>query len=46
MAVIYVSCLEVQTLAEKQSNFKVFYITQLGHRDRLPAIALILDIYL
>jgi len=31
MAVIYVLCLEGQTLAKKQSNFKVFCITQLGH---------------
>jgi len=25
-------CLEAQTLAEKQSNFKVFFVTQIGHR--------------
>jgi len=27
-------CLEVQTLAEKQSSVKVFFITQIGHRPR------------
>jgi len=31
MAVVYVSCLEAQILAKKQSSFKVFFITQLGH---------------
>jgi len=32
MAVIYVLCLETQTLAKKLYSFKVFFITQLGHR--------------
>ena len=38
MAVIYVLCLEAQTVAKKQSNFKVFCITQLGHRFCLATI--------
>jgi len=25
-------CLEAQTLTEKQSSFKVFFITEMGHR--------------
>jgi len=44
MAVIYVLHLEAQTLAKKQSNLKVFYITQLGHRYCLAAIVSILEI--
>ena len=27
-------CLAAQTLAEKQSSVKVFFITQIGHRPR------------
>jgi len=27
-------CLEAQTLAQKQSSVKVFFITQIGHRPR------------
>jgi len=38
MAVIYVLCLEAQTVAKKQSNFKVFCITQLGNRFCLATI--------
>ena len=26
------SCLEAQTVTEKQSNFKVFFIAEIGHR--------------
>jgi len=36
MAVIYILCLQAQTLAKKQSIFKVFFITQLGHRPVVP----------
>jgi len=39
-------CIEAQTLAMKQSIRKVFFITQLGHRQFLATPALILDIYL
>jgi len=28
---IHFVCLEVQALAKKQSSFKVFFITQVGH---------------
>jgi len=41
---IHFVCLEAQTLAKKQFNFKVFFITQLSHRHCLAAVALILDI--
>jgi len=34
-------CLEVQTLAKKQSSFNVFFITQLGHTHCLSTIAFI-----
>jgi len=36
MAVTYILCLQAQTLAKKQSIFKVFFITQLGHRPVVP----------
>jgi len=38
MAVIYILCLQAQTLAKKQSILKVFFIrpTQLGHRLVVP----------
>jgi len=45
--VIYVlHSLEAQTLAKKQSCFKKFFITQLGHRRCLATTLFILDIYL
>jgi len=41
---IHFVCLEGGTLAKKQFSFKVFFITQLGHRHCLAIIASILDI--
>ena len=40
---IHFVCLEAQALAKKQFSFKVFFITQLGHRHCLAAIAFILN---
>ena len=40
-------CLEAQTLAEKQSSSKSFFITHMGHsRHCLATMAFVLDIYL
>jgi len=47
-------CLEAQTLAKKQSSFKilfvmrfkVFFIMQSGHRHCMPIIAFILNNYM
>jgi len=41
---IHFVCLEAQALANKQSTFKVFFNTHLGHRLRLAIIAFIQDI--
>ena len=30
-------CLEAQTVTEKQSSFKVFLITEIGHRPGCPS---------
>jgi len=40
------ACLEVETLAKRQSSFTFFFITQLGHRHCLQTILFILYIYL
>jgi len=47
MAVIYVlHALKLKVWLKKQSIFKIFFITQLGHRHCLATILFSLDIYL
>jgi len=36
MAVTYILCIQAQTLAKKQFIFKVFFISQLGHKPVVP----------
>jgi len=41
---IHIVCPEAQALTKKQFSFKVFFVTQLGHRHCLARTAFILDI--
>jgi len=41
---VHFVCLEARALAKKHFRFKVFFITQLGHRRFLATIAFILNI--
>ena len=44
--VLHFVCLEAQALAKKQISFKIFFITQSGHRHCIATTACILDISL